>query len=233
MRQKRVNLTSQIVRYLTSVLLLVLFIGGGIYFYIGVWERNNISKTIDDIVIVTQKIADDYGKQKYQMFDTDTAALGDYLPFDIEAEAQGDHYLVPNRFGGQMYFYEAVANKRERDLYFSLYNEPQKYTDIYEGVGAYVILLTQLNKRVCRTLAQIDWPAKISNFMGIEAAYTTPQDLDNGLINLSNYILTDNEDEKIKTTDSGTALRKPLTATQAEKACGCSWRGCSIALKFM
>lgn len=221
--------------FVTRILIPIISVGLCVYFFMSIIERNNVSQTIDDIVKVTYKLAENYQEHNYHLFGNDAVAVGEILPYDVSVEEENGHYLISNRFGGQMHFLEAVGNKKERTLYFGLYNNPERYHQVYDGVSAYVILLTNLNSRICKTLAQTDWSAKIPNFMGIEAAYTTPTSQNNGVYNLSNYILTDNEGEFIKkTVDQGVALRRHFTDDEAEKACGCLlWRSCSIALKFM
>ena len=234
MAKKTKKGVSRAASFITKFVVPVVIIAMCVHFLGGVIVRNSINNTIDDIVDITRKIAEDSQGGKYRLFNTDSIALGEYLPYDLKAEADGEHFMISNRFGGQMHFLEAVGNKKERTLYFGLYNNPERYHQVYDGVSAYVILLTNLNSGICKTLAQTDWSAKIPNFMGIEAAYTTPTSQNNGVYNLSNYILTDNEGEFIKkTVDQGVALRRHFTDDEAEKACGCLWRSCSIALKFM
>ena len=234
MSNKQEKKNNRAASFITRVIVPAMLIGMCTHFFLGVVVRNSIEKTIDDVIDVTRKIAENYEDKKFRMFNTDAIALGEYLPYDLNAEQDGEHYLISNRFGGQMHFLEAVGNQKERTLYFGLYNRPEQYQNVYSGVSSYVILLTNLTSGICKTLAKTDWPSKIPNFMGIEAAYTTPTNQDNGLYNLSNYILTDNEGEALKNTaDQGLALRRPLTEAEADKACRCSWRSCTIALKFL
>lgn len=233
MAQKTKRVNSRTASFITKYVVPAMIIAMCAHFFWGVIVRNSINSTIDDITEITRKLAENKKDEKYRLFNTDSIALGEYLPYDLKAEPDGEHFLISNRFGGQMHFLEAVGNKKERTLYFSLYKDPEKYHKVYDGVSSYVIFLTNLTAGICKELAKTDWPAKIPSFMGIEAAYTTPTSQNNGVYNLSNYILADNEGEVAKkTVDHGMALRRPLTEAEAQKACGCSWRSCSIALKF-
>lgn len=218
--------------FLTKFAIPAIIIGVCVYFFLEAVVRNNVNKTTEDIVALTRKMAENYENQQYKFLSNDAIALGEFLPYDLVKE-EGEHYTLSNRFGGQIHVMESVSNQKERTLYFSLYNNQKQYQKVYDGVGAYVVLLTNLTAGICKTLAQIDWPAKIPNFMGIEAAYTTPTSQNNGVYNLSNYILTDNEGETPKNTvDLGIAQRRPLSEKEAQKACGCFWHSCSVALKF-
>lgn len=226
------NIGDKLAFILTYILTPLMFIGFGVYFYFGIGSRNKVSKTIDDIVVITKKVSESYLDRKYKQFNTDTVVLGNYLPYDIEPEMDGQHYVIPNRFGGQMFIFETVANIRERTLFFGLYNQPERYQQVYSGVSSYVIMLTGINRKACRILAQTNWAGKIPNFMGLEAAYVNAESPNNGVYNLSNYVLTDNEGEQIKTIDQGIVARGPLSKANAKKACQCLWRGCTFAIKF-
>ena len=94
-------------------------------------------------------------------------------------------------------------------------------------------MLTELSGRVCRVLAQVDWKNNMPNFLGLEAGYTTPRNQNNGLYNLHYYVLKDNLGEKFLTDDAGKQSYDALTTEDARKACGCMWRSCSLALKFL
>lgn len=223
---------SRAASFITKFVVPAMIIGICVHFFLGVVVRNNVNKTTEDIVALTRKMAENYKNQQYKFLNNDAIALGEFLPYDLIKE-EGEHYTLSNRFGGQIHVMESVSNQKERTLYFNLYNNQEQYQKVYDGVGAYVVVLTNLTSGICKTLAQIDWPAKIPNFMGIEAAYTTPTSQNNGVYNLSNYILTDNEGEALENTvDLGIAQRRPLNKEEAQKACGCSWRSCSVALKF-
>lgn len=213
--------------------ILAVFIGIGIYLYFKISQRNNINRTIEDIMLMTQNISENEAKSRYSGFNTDVAVLGEYFPFDLQIEEKQEHYSVKNRFGGEIQIYESFSDKDERNKYFQFSQDAHMYEKMSSGGGAYIILLTELSGRVCRVLAQVDWKNKIPQFLGLEAAYTTPQNQNNGLYNLHYYVLKDNLGEKFSTDDSGKQSYNALTAEEARKACGCMWRNCSLALKFL
>lgn len=219
--------------YFLYIFVPVLLVITGLYFaYFHFLADYRVSKTKNDIIFITQNIRNNYGTSNFRSFDTATIMSGSYLPYELEPQTVDGVTYIPNRFGGRMYFYEAFKTRVERSLFFSLYRDPEKYQKVYPGVGAYVILLTNLNSSECRKLAQVDWKKDNSNYMGIEAAFLTPDDLGNGLYNLRTHILEDNFEEQHHTKDKGLTSRIPFTHKKARKACGCTWRSCTIALKF-
>lgn len=218
--------------YLLLPLCLVLF--GAYFFYYHFTVQKKITKTKDDVTIITKNIHTGLMGQKYKNFDSSFMAFSNYLPFDIIPKPADVGYQIPNRFDGKMIFYEAVANQDERLLYFGLYKNQEKYKKVYKGVSSYVILFTNLKKQDCIAMARTNWKEISPQFLGQEAAYVNPQSQQNGLFNLQNYILVDNPKEKnYKTFDKGITSRGPLTKEEATKACRCSGRNCRFALKFL
>ena len=222
-----------VVRLLYFFLPLLLLLFGAYFFYFKVYLRGKVNKTVSDIAVVTQNIQNAVAEGKYRSFDTNYVVLSNLLPYDIKVEQKGTNYYVPNRFGGRMFFYEAFSNKKERTLFMALHNRPEDYQKVYTGVGAYMIVLTNLNKRECSTLSLVDWRRVNSRFMGIESAYLTPTKLYSGTYNLRTYILVDNVGEEYSTKDDGIVSRSKLTPQEIDRACNCSWRSCSVALKFL
>jgi hypothetical protein len=209
---------------------------GGIYFlYFGYYERNKIVQTISEVKEIVQSVNDKNRHNKYQNFDTNSVAMTS-LPYNVVPKETKGVYTIPNRFGGEMIFSEAVYNKDERMLYFALYDKQEQYKKLYTGVTAFVLLLTNLNRYECMQLAQVDWAAQIPAFMGMEPSYMSAKNPDNGIYNLSNYVLADNSDEKdintLKTLDEGKVSKTPMPAQDALQNCKCLLSGCSIALKF-
>ena len=209
---------------------------GGIYFlYFGYYERNKIIQTIKEVTEIVQSVNDKYKHGKYKEFNSNSVAMT-ALPYNVVPKKQKEKYIIPNRFGGEMIFSEAVYNKDERTLYFALYDKPEQYKKLYDGVTAFVLLLTNLNRYECMQLAQVDWTTQIPAFMGMEPSFMLPQNPDNGIYNLSNYVLADNSDEKdintLKTLDEGKVSKTPMSAQDALQNCKCLFSGCSIALKF-
>jgi hypothetical protein len=143
---------------------------------------------------------------------------------------------ISNPFNGEFIIDEAVYNKKERTLYFALYDKQKNYHEVYSGVTAYLLVLTNLNRYECMQLAQVDWAAQYPNFMGIEPSFRSPKNPDNGTYNLANYVLADNQDEKdintLTTIDEGKVFKTPLTGKEAFKQCKCFISDCTIALKF-
>lgn len=225
---------NSVLRLVYGLLPLCLLIFGVYFFYHYFFIERNIIRTKDDIVFITKNVHTGLLGQKYKGFDSTFMAFSNYLPFDLVPKANGNGYQIPNRFGGKMVFVEAVGNQTERMLYFGLYKNPKKYKDVYTGVSSYVVLFTNLKKRDCVALAQIDWRGLVPYFLGQEAAFVNLNSQYNGLYNLQNYILTDNLNEaRYKTKDKGVISRKPLTKEAAEEACGCVGRNCRFALKFL
>ena len=232
MRKNRSLSMDSFIRFIYIFVPFVLVITGFYFAYFHFLADYRVSKTRGDIAYIAQNIQSVFGNTVFRNFDTATIINGSYLPYEIEPQTVDGVTYIPNRFGGRMYFYEAFKTKVERSLFFSLYREPEKYQSIYPGVGAYVILLTNLNSSECRRMAMIDWGKDIANFMGVEAAFLTPDDLINGLYNLRTHILEDNFGEVHHTKDKGLTSRVPFTRKKAKEACGCSWRSCIISLKF-
>ncbi len=211
----------------------ILFLFGMYFFYFGVGTHNKVLKTKDDIEFIARNIHDSYLNRKYKDFTTNYVAMSNFLPFDVEIMNTPLGYQIPNRFGGKMFFYEAFSTIAERTLYFALYKEPDKYNEANNGVGAYILLLTNLKKSECVMLSQTNWRQFIPNFIGLESSFVTPHTPYNGLYNLKTYLLIDNLGEKYDTKDEGIISRKPLSTEDAEKACDCDWRNCMVALKFL
>ena len=225
---------SSVLKLLYVLLPVCLVFFGAYFFYFHFTVQKKITKTKDDVAIITKNISIGLMGQKYKGFDSNFMAFSNYLPFDILPKETDLGYQIPNRFGGKMIFYEAVGNQQERMLYFGLYNNQKKYKEVYKGVSAYVILFTNLKQKECMALAQINWRDKHPNFLGQETAFVTISSQQNGLYNLQNYILVDNLDEaKYKTKDKGIISRKSLTKQEALKACDCVGRNCRFALKFL
>jgi hypothetical protein len=213
----------------------IAIIGCGVYFYFHSRQSRCMMQTKNDITYITQGIKSTFMGQKYYLFDNTSVALSDnILPFDIETKNTAKGYIIPNRFGGKMYFYEAFAKISERTLYFANYKDPEKYNKIYGGVSAYILLLTNLNKDACMLMAETDWRRQIPNFLGLEASAVTASTPYNGFYNLRTYLLVDNLNETYKkTSDFGTISRKPMSGDEADQACNCRWNNCMVALKFL
>lgn len=234
MGSKSSSAVSSVLKLLYFLLPLCLVLFGAYFFYYHFTVQKKITKTKDDIAVLTKNVHAGLMGQKYKGFDSNFMAFSNYLPFDIIPKESGLGYQIPNRFDGKMIFYEAVGNQQERLLYFGLYKNQKKYKDVYKGVSSYVILFTNLKKQECIAMAQTDWKEISPQFLGQEAAYVNINSQQNGLFNLQNYILTDNQDEtKYKTFDTGVVSRKPLTKQEAINACRCKGRNCRFALKFL
>lgn len=219
------------VKYMMLFIPLTLLFCGLYFAYYKMSLHNKITKTQEDIEFITHNINDAF-QGTLKNFNTQTAATSGVLPFDIETKQTSVGYQIPNRFGGYMLFYEAVNTKVERTLYFSLYKDVKRYKEVYPGVGAYVILFTNLSKNECRALAQTDWSNRYATYMGMEASYVTPTSQYNGLYNLQVHILKDNRGEDFNTKDEGIVSRSWLNKDSAQMACKCKQRNCLFALKF-
>ena len=93
-------------------LILIAFIGIWLYLYYKIYIRNSTNQTVNDIEMIVQNIAADTDQKFYNDFSTDVAVLGEYLPYDLPtSEDENGHFSVTNRFGGQIYFFDSVADK--------------------------------------------------------------------------------------------------------------------------
>ncbi len=217
-----------------------LFVGAnvlvGLYFlYFGHFEREKLQTAMHDITTITQGIDKSFGKDKYKNLNTNMVAMT-ALPYDMSTFKKEGSLHISNPFNGEFIIDEAVYNKKERTLYFALYDKQKHYHEVYSGVTAYLLVLTNLNRYECMQLAQVDWAAQYPNFMGIEPSFRSPKNPDNGTYNLANYVLADNQDEKdintLTTIDEGKVFKTPLNGKEAFKQCKCFISDCTIALKF-
>lgn len=219
------------------VVALLPFIGliYGIYFaYFGFYMRNKFNKTFEDIQYINRNIKE-HKKEKYKNFDTQFVVLSDFLPYDLKISKSGDTTLVTNRFGGNMFFYEALNSEAERTLYYGQINNPQKYKSIYDGVSAYIILLTGLSAYECQTLAMYDWASDLSNYIGIEVSSLENRQIYNGLTKLKTGFIPDAENDALyygSIKDKGYISQRPLSKKQAKNKCECKKDFCTFALKL-
>ena len=208
----------------------------GLYFlYFGHYERNKLQLAMSQIATINQGIDKRFGKDKYKNFDTNMVAMT-ALPYDMSPYKKDGTLHIANPFNGEFIISEAMYNKSERTLYFALYDQQKHYHEVYSGVTAYLLVLTNLNRYECMQLAQVDWAAQYSNFMGMEPSFQSDKNPDNGTYNLANYVLVDNQDEKdintLTTLDEGKVFKTPLSGKEAFKQCRCYISDCTIALKF-
>lgn len=213
--------------FLLPVLLVVL----GVFFFHDIFVHNRVNKTVDEIVSNSKQIKF-YFNGIYKNFNNEQIILHDILPFDTKASKTD--YTIQNRFGGQVVFYEAFNNSREKLLNISLLDNPKKYAEVYEGVTAFTMLYTGLSRKECRLLAQVNWRKYTENFVGVEVSNLTPEEKFNGVQNLRLQLLQDEDIYNLQTKDLGFVSAEPLTAQQAEEKCSCSfWDDtCTVALKF-
>lgn len=219
------------------IFLPLILIGFGVYFfYYGFFIRNKINKTYDEISNINYMIKSKMNK--FKSFDNSIVLGSDMLPVDFRLfmdsqKLQGN--MIPNRFGGRIFFYEAFNTMQERELFLANFSNQEKYKSVYEGTSAYLILLTQLSRHECRQLAAQDWKRKNANFVGLEASYMTPVASHNGISNLKYRFLTDepeNDTTNIKITDEGIISKTPMEKNMSSQACKCIKSNCTIALKF-
>lgn len=222
-------------KYVTALIVIVpiIVLLCGFYFYFYGSMKKKVYATANDIQYIVQNIHDTFFGKKYGELNADTIVHNNILPFSIEPIETPLGYQIRNRFGGKMFFYEAFSRIEERTMYFTMYNDPEKYKKYYKGYGAYIILLTNLMKRECVMLSRVNWRKFMPNFLGMEVSAAKPTAPYNGVYNLKHYLLIDNLGEQYSTKDEGILTRRSLSVDDAEKACDCHWRTCMIALKFL
>ncbi|MBP5352759.1 MAG: hypothetical protein J6Y91_03220 [Alphaproteobacteria bacterium] len=215
------------------IIVMLSIVVSGAYFYVYGGARDKVYATANDIQFIAQNIHNAFLGKKYKDLDTDYVVYKNFLPFSTEPVQTSLGYQINNRFGGKMYFYEAFGKIEERSEYFALYNEPQKYQETYQGTSAYIILLTNLSKKECVLLSRVSWRRFIPNFLGMEISVARPDFPFNGVYNLKHYLLMDNLGEHYNTKDEGILARRPLSEEDADVSCGCRWKNCMVALKFL
>lgn len=219
------------------ILLPLILIGFGVYFfYYGFFIRNKINKTYDDISNINYAIKSKMNK--FKGFDNSIVIGSGFLPVDFKLfmdskKMQGN--MIPNRFGGRIFFYEAFNTMEERELFLANFSNQEKYKEVYQGTSSYLILFTQLSRHECQQLAIQDWKRKNINFVGLEASYMTPAASHNGISNLKYRFLVDepaNDTTNFTIHDEGIISKTPMTKDVSSQACKCFKSNCTIALKF-
>ena len=161
-------------------------------FYIKI-TNVRVENTQNDIIMVVENIKN-YVKDggKLNDFNADFIAYSGYLPSDVQTKQTERGYSILNRFGGKLMFHEAFLDTAERDKYMEMAKDPRLLKNQYRGLHAYTILFTELRRRECRGLAQVNWKARLPNFMGMEISYISLHNPYNGINKLSRGLLTDN-----------------------------------------
>lgn len=222
----------KLLRFLVFFLPLI-FIAIVVYIFYLKITSNRVEKTEDDLIYFTQRVRTNYPSVKYMDFNSDFIGYSDFLPLDIKVKQSDSGNEIYNRFGGKMIFTESPKNIAERKHYLYIKREEKMFRAQYQGLGAYVIMFTELKRHECVAMAMTNWKASLPSFMGLEASYVTERERYNGLEKINYYLLTDNQDEEYQSADNGTVSRQPLTQWEAMKACGCLRDNCTIALKFL
>ena len=198
-------------------------------------------KTYDDIVMVVENIKNyvkDGGKLKN--FNSDFIAYSGYISSDLRMEQTERGNIIYNRYGGLLIFNEAFLNSSERNNYMQMAKDPRLLKNQYKGLNAYTILFTELRRRECRELSQVNWRLKLKNFMGMEVSYITEKNPYNGINKLNRGLLTDNSGREedvgeyvnLFGGDEGLLSRRTLSKWEAVGACRCLTDNCTFALKF-
>ena len=219
------------------VVALMPFIGiiyGAYFGYFGFYMRNKFNKTYEDIEYINKNIKE-LNQGNFRNFDTQYVAFSNVLPYDLETSKSGENTLIKNRFGGNMFFYEALNSEAERTLYYGLIAEPQKYKSVYTGVSAYIILLTGLSSYECRTLAEYDWDNLLPNYIGIEVSSLEHGQIYNGFTKLKTGFIPDAENDTLyygSIKDKGYISQRPLGKKRAKSKCNCKTDACTFAIKL-
>lgn len=200
-------------------------------FYLKI-TKNRVEQTEADLIYFTQRVRTNYPSVKYMDFNSDFIGYSDFLPLDIKVKQSDAGNEIFNRFGGKIIFTESPKTLAERKNYLYIKREEKMFKAQYQGLGAYVVLFTELKRHECITMAMTNWRASLPSYMGMEVSYITEREPYNGLEKINYYLLADNQDEEFKSADNGLLTRQPLNQWDALKACNCLRDNCTVALKF-
>jgi len=193
---------------------------------------NRTKDTQKDIVTFINNVNSSYNRTTYFYFNTDFISYSEYFPLDLKIKKTDHGNEIISRFGGKMTINESPKNLAERKEYLQLLHDRKAYEKLYSGLGAYIILFSELKTQECISMARADWKKIAPNFMGLEASFVNKKHPYNGVENLNYFILEDNEDEVYQSRDEGKISRTPLTYLEAWEACRCFGANCTVALKF-
>lgn len=216
---------------------LIVFVAAiyGVYFlYFHVYVNYKISKTQEDIQLINRNVQEMY-KGLYKNLNTFAAYQNHLIPSSVKGTRNENQVVLQHRFGGNLIIMEGLNSGSERSLFYGLINDPQKYNELSSGVTAYIIMLTGLDKKICRQFAQIDWLRVVPNFIGMEVSNIPANNAYQGFNKLrAGFISDDKENDRFyaHTKDSGIISDVALSADEAKSACACRANGCSIALKL-
>lgn len=225
----------QFVRKILKVLfysLPVIFLFFVLYIFCLRVTKNRVYQTQKDIVFFVNRVRSNYQNMKYKDFNADYVSYSEFFPMDVKIKQTEDGNEMYSRFGGKMIFLESPRNLAERKNYFFIKREEKMFNAQYQGLGAYIVVFSELRREECIDLARVNWKALAPNFMGLEASYITAREPYNGVENLNYYLLEDNPGEDYKTLDKGMIFRTTLTKWEALTACDCLRHNCTVALKF-
>ena len=220
-----------------ALLPFVCIIFGAYFGYFGIYKRNQFKKTYEDIEQINRNIKN-RNPGKYKNLDNLYVSLSEILPFDltvIRTGVKNEQPLIKNRFGGNMFFYEGLNSEAERTLYYALVDDTARYKDTYTGVTSYIILLTELSKYECKTLATYDWSELLPNYIGIEVSTLENNQIYNGFTKLKTSFIPDAKNDALyanSVKDKGYISRYPLTEKRAKDKCSCLMNTCTFALKL-
>ena len=215
-------------KYLIPILLVLTF------FY-ALYVRITIKRVADtrnDVVTLLKNIKSKYNRTTYTNFDSDFIVFSEYLPLDLKTGKGSKGNEIINRFGGKIIFKESPKTLEERKIYIHWRNDSERYASLYNGLGAFTMLFTDLKKQECIHMAMVDWRRVSQGFMGFEASPYDERLPYQGIENLEYYILEDNQDEKYESRDIGTISRGPVSFASGFSACSFIGSSCSFALKF-
>ena len=207
----------------------------GLYYaYTGFYLRSRFNKTYEDFKTISYNI-NSLKLERYRGFDTNFVSLSNILPYDAEVTKEANNDAsIKNRFGGQMFFYEALNSEAERTLYYGLISDKEKYKRVYSGVSAYIILLTELSSYECQVFSTYDWAKLLPNYVGFEASALDNKP-SNGYTRLKVSLIPNAKDDALYANsikDTGFVSDKPITRSLAKKKCDCGWNKCTFAIKL-
>lgn len=221
-----------LLRFLVYLLPVIFILIVGYIFYLKI-TKYRVEKTQEDLVYFMQHVRDNYPSARYMDFNADFIGYSDFLPLDVKIKQSDTGNDIYNRFGGKMIFNESPKTIAERKNYLYIKREEKMFKAQYKGLGAYVVMFTELKRHECIEMAITDWKSVLPNFMGVEASFVSEREPYNGLERINYFLLTDNQDEEYKSADNGTVSRKPLTQWEALRACNCMTDNCVVTLKFL
>ena len=197
-----------------------------IYLFYAHFTKVDAMKTVEDIQYMTKKVREDRQEIAFINFNNDTMVYSNFLPIDLKSRMTDNGYIIKSRFGTVINFIESYKTPEEKAYYADKSNR-------YKGTEAYIITFPHIRRSACMHLAQVDWRAKVPNFMGIEVGRTNEENPNIGVERLSLGILEGENEIKYNGPDKSFVANRKLHYKEAFKDCHCLVHNkCVVSLKF-